>query len=146
MLNASRTRSKVAAVADDLTAAELEKLFGDSDGLCPYCERLFSKEALTLDHVIPLVAGGANSLFNLLLVCAGCNARKKGLTVTGKALREIRNQLGLTQQELADLLETSLNTISRWEIGAMAIRSPGAIRLALKYLQGQRRTKGHQKA
>ena len=32
----------------------------------------------------------------------------------GKFIRELRNELGMTQQELADKIEVSDKTISRW--------------------------------
>jgi transcriptional regulator with XRE-family HTH domain len=52
-----------------------------------------------------------------------------------KELRQRRESLGLTQGELAKLLGVSLNTVSRWELGSMKIRSPGAIALALSHLE-----------
>lgn len=37
---------------------------------------------------------------------------------TGKLIAELRKQKGLTQQELADLLNLSNKTISKWESGS----------------------------
>lgn len=37
---------------------------------------------------------------------------------TGKFIAECRRELGLTQQQLADMLNLSNKTISKWESGA----------------------------
>ncbi len=39
----------------------------------------------------------------------------------GEELRAFRRELGLTQAELADRLGVAMNTVSRWEIGAVAM-------------------------
>ena len=39
------------------------------------------------------------------------------LVESGKRIRELRKQFGLTQEELAERLGVALNTISRIEIG-----------------------------
>ncbi len=43
------------------------------------CEEEFPFEDLTLDHVVPVSAGGPGSLANLQLLCLPCN-RRKGAT------------------------------------------------------------------
>ena len=40
-----------------------------------------------------------------------------GVMMTGKDIRRVREELGLTQAELATLLGVAINTVSRWEIG-----------------------------
>jgi len=55
------------------------------------------------------------------------------LAMKGAKLREWRLALGLTQQELADKLEVSRNTVARWERDEMAI--PGFLHLALKSIE-----------
>lgn len=42
---------------------------------CLYCGQS-SKEALVLDHFVPLSRGGANEIGNILPVCRSCNAKK----------------------------------------------------------------------
>ena len=44
---------------------------------CQYCG---SKEALTLDHVIPRSRGGVDSWDNLITCCASCNVKKGNKT------------------------------------------------------------------
>jgi putative zinc finger/helix-turn-helix YgiT family protein len=43
--------------------------------------------------------------------------RKKHSLLSGEEIRQIRLNLGMTQQELAKLLSLGANTISRWESG-----------------------------
>jgi 5-methylcytosine-specific restriction endonuclease McrA len=46
--------------------------------VCWYCERPFADPMVrrTIDHRMPLVLGGDNSLDNLVLACYECNQRK----------------------------------------------------------------------
>lgn len=44
---------------------------------CAYCG---STQRLTIDHVVPLVRGGSNSIDNLIVACRSCNSRKGTLT------------------------------------------------------------------
>lgn len=46
-----------------------------------------------------------------------------------------RKRLGLSQAELARLLDVPDSTVSRWERGLMAISSPTILRLALERLE-----------
>lgn len=48
-------------------------------------------------------------------------------------LKERRERLGLTQDELARLLTVARNTISRWELGERSI--PSFLDLALKQIE-----------
>ena len=54
--------------ADDFTRAQ--ELLG---GVCAYCG---AAGPLTLDHVVPLVRGGAHRIENLVAACKACNSRK----------------------------------------------------------------------
>lgn len=45
---------------------------------CVYCG---SKEALTIDHVVPKSAGGKDSWDNLVTACQKCNAKKGSLSL-----------------------------------------------------------------
>lgn len=52
-----------------------------------------------------------------LLSTDGRMTIERGVFVTGEDIRREREDLGLTQGELAELLGVALNTVSRWEIG-----------------------------
>lgn len=44
------------------------------DGLrCQYCGKPLTEEEATVDHVIPLAAGGTNGSSNLVVACEECN-------------------------------------------------------------------------
>lgn len=45
---------------------------------CCYCEKAFAPESaeVTIDHAVPVAAGGAAELNNLLVACKPCNAKK----------------------------------------------------------------------
>lgn len=46
-------------------------------GVCEYCDQKFSREELTMDHVVPLARGGSSSKGNIKCACKSCNASKK---------------------------------------------------------------------
>ena len=50
-------------------------------------------------------------------------------------IRQTRQQLGLTQGQLAAHFGVALNTVSRWETGTSKPEGEGMIRLALKQLE-----------
>lgn len=43
---------------------------------CQYCQKRFSPEDLTFDHVIPRSKGGDTSFENIVAACASCNTKK----------------------------------------------------------------------
>jgi 5-methylcytosine-specific restriction enzyme A len=49
-------------------------------GQCYYCNDKFSKDALTMDHLIPIVRGGKSTKSNVVVCCKACNSKKKYLT------------------------------------------------------------------
>ncbi len=46
-------------------------------GICYYCEQKFSKENLSMDHVIPIIRGGKSTRSNVVVCCKDCNSKKK---------------------------------------------------------------------
>lgn len=65
--------------------------------------------------------------------------------MTPEELRQAREALGLTQQQLTDLLKASLRSVKGWEAGELARRANGVphpvallLRLAVKYPQVRR--------
>jgi len=49
-------------------------------GICYYCSGHFTKELLTMDHVIPVVRGGRSRRSNVVVCCKECNSKKQNLT------------------------------------------------------------------
>jgi len=47
---------------------------------CAYCNEFVSRELRTVDHVIPLVAGGSHSSSNIVMACRDCNSSKSKRT------------------------------------------------------------------
>jgi DNA-binding XRE family transcriptional regulator len=137
-LRTQNNRAKTLGVVGQITLQDWLNILMPTEGICPACKVQVGFERLSIDHIRSLKCGGTNERHNIAALCKPCNCRKNGgfkLTVDGKILREKRETLGLTQKELADLFDVSLNTISRWEIGNMAIRGAGAIKLALDRLE-----------
>lgn len=49
-----------------------------ANGYCEYCRAsvVFAPHSFTIDHIIPLIAGGTDEPNNLAYACYGCNRRK----------------------------------------------------------------------
>jgi 5-methylcytosine-specific restriction endonuclease McrA len=45
-------------------------------GICRICLKMFPKEELTVDHIVPVFKGGTNDLVNLQLLCSPCHVEK----------------------------------------------------------------------
>lgn len=58
--------------------------------------------------------------------------------MNGHELRQRRLKMGLSQGDLALRLETTINTISRWENGSMTIQYGAMLSLALETLERER--------
>jgi HNH endonuclease len=52
------------------------KVFERDQYQCRYCREQLTAYTVTIDHVIPVSAGGDHSLGNLVTACMPCNARK----------------------------------------------------------------------
>ena len=59
--------------------------------------------------------------------------------MTGPDLRAARQELGLSQAELAALLDVPVNTVARWERGVVTVRHPRVLLLALTELKRRKR-------
>ena len=55
-----------------------QNIFRRDDYKCVYC---YSKDNLTLDHLIPKCKGGQNSWSNLVTSCGSCNVKKDDKTL-----------------------------------------------------------------
>jgi 5-methylcytosine-specific restriction endonuclease McrA len=59
----------------DLTPAQWKDIKAAYKFCCAYCGQ--KRERLTMDHVVPLVKGGAHTAANIVPACARCNSKKK---------------------------------------------------------------------
>ena len=49
-------------------------------GVCHYCQKKYTPEELTMDHVIPVSRGGFSKKGNIVPCCKSCNNEKKYFT------------------------------------------------------------------
>jgi 5-methylcytosine-specific restriction endonuclease McrA len=65
---------------DRLPAKELKltrsNVFARDKDTCQYCGKIFPREELNLDHVIPRDRGGKTTWENIVCSCIACNSRK----------------------------------------------------------------------
>ena len=57
---------------------------------CQYCGSRFSKQDLTIDHVLPRSRGGTDTWENMVLACVKCNVRKSNRTPDEAHMRLLR--------------------------------------------------------
>jgi 5-methylcytosine-specific restriction endonuclease McrA len=81
----ARTRSferkvRLRAAGGTHTREQLRALFTRQEGRCYYCFAILTTPEGPVechrDHFEPLLYGGSDSIFNIVLSCAPCNARK----------------------------------------------------------------------
>lgn len=60
------------------TQKQRQQVLTRAKGYCEYClsQERFSPDMFSIDHIIPLAAGGKTSLDNLALSCQRCNNKK----------------------------------------------------------------------
>lgn len=67
-----RARMKGARVE----VVSMDVLYARDSGICQICKRPVSREAASMDHIIPIVDGGAHALWNVQLTHLTCNLRR----------------------------------------------------------------------
>jgi len=79
---------------DRLPCKELKltrnNVFERDKNTCQYCARVFPREQLNLDHVIPRDAGGKTTWENIVCSCIKCNSRKANRLPHAASMRLIR--------------------------------------------------------
>lgn len=64
-------------------------MIANSPGIqCHYCGKGLNRGSLTVDHVVPLSAGGAYGLSNIVPACCRCNG-SKGSKSYGEFVKKI---------------------------------------------------------
>jgi 5-methylcytosine-specific restriction protein A len=58
-------------------------------GICHHCGESFSRDELSMDHLIPLARGGKTSKKNVVVSCKGCNSAKGYKTAVDQALEDL---------------------------------------------------------
>lgn len=58
-------------------------------GRCYHCGGSFPREALTMDHLVPLARGGRSTKKNVVVACKPCNNEKGCLFPVEKILSEM---------------------------------------------------------
>jgi 5-methylcytosine-specific restriction endonuclease McrA len=79
-LNATKYRMRLSKAENTLTPeqmAETLEYFGYRCGYCLVDLRTLPKGQRTIDHMLPLIRGGANSQDNVIPCCKSCNSRKR---------------------------------------------------------------------
>lgn len=74
-------------------------------GLCYHCGERFSKELLTMDHLIPIARGGKSTKKNCVVACKDCNSKKghqMGVEITMREMEERGELSHLQETEEAD--------------------------------------------
>ncbi|HLZ75367.1 HNH endonuclease [Phenylobacterium sp.] len=67
------------AVADYYNVRENRTAIFERDGYaCQYCQKQLTRFTATLDHIVPVSAGGGNEYANVTTACPGCNSKKAG--------------------------------------------------------------------
>jgi 5-methylcytosine-specific restriction endonuclease McrA len=83
---------------------------------CQYCGNQFQKSHLTLDHVMPVVQGGAKSWENIVTACKPCNQRKGGRTPKQAKMELIRGPFRPSWLPATAIRMTISKTPDRWKI------------------------------
>ena len=60
-----------------------------SIGLCYYCQKKFTSNELTMDHILPVSRGGKSNKTNCVTCCKSCNSEKGFLTPAEIILRDL---------------------------------------------------------
>jgi 5-methylcytosine-specific restriction endonuclease McrA len=68
-----------------------KNLFVRDDYTCQYCNKIFTKKELTLDHVVPKSKGGKNCWTNIVTCCRICNVNKANKSLDDLGWQLLKN-------------------------------------------------------
>jgi 5-methylcytosine-specific restriction endonuclease McrA len=75
-MNANQKAKKL-GLDECILASQIERLFDSHGWSCYYCGlQSVDHGVMTLDHFIPFMKGGSNTIQNCVPACFGCNASK----------------------------------------------------------------------
>lgn len=94
LINNNNQRAKRSGNKQRLKMSDWWKLIGVCGTRCLYCK---SPDNITIDHVIPLGAGGANQLWNLQILCVDCNSKKDNMTSDYRTIEMFERLAGMTE-------------------------------------------------
>lgn len=80
-----RAIEKVKRSAGKKKRLQTLRTLADRDGSgCFYCASIAPLEEMTVEHFVPVSAGGPNHISNMAIACRACNAEAGHLCVSGK--------------------------------------------------------------
>jgi 5-methylcytosine-specific restriction endonuclease McrA len=91
-------------------------IFLRDNHVCQYCNRHFSRNHLTLDHVTPIVQGGRKCWENIVTACKTCNQKKGGRTPQQANMHLVRTPKQPHWLPSANLQLGIHKTPERWSI------------------------------
>ena len=71
-----------------VSAAKRKEVLERDSYRCAYCSADLQTEAFSIDHKVPVSAGGTNDVDNLQVTCRTCNARKKDFSAPDGDIRK----------------------------------------------------------
>lgn len=113
----ARHRAKKHGVPSYLTTEEATEVVSYYGGLCAYCSE---RDAVTLDHAMPVVEDGPNVQANILPCCRHCKFVKRNRSLVwmfSEGLISEELYMGRISQMLLRGGSSELRTIMRRDIG-----------------------------
>jgi len=102
-----RRRARLANVSGEYTQEQWYQILTRYGMACAKCGRSLTRRSATVDHFVPIVAGGPNCAENLQPLCKSCNSRKHTRIPTFEeqlAFIARRKALGLPAALIAEVL------------------------------------------